>query len=206
VSEARTPRLRRARVCLGLAVLALLTSCVSQETKRDAINDINAAFKAEYEATLARNGTRVITASPGEAFDAVYAAFVKLGLVVRQQSRALGLISAEAPAPLPLSRDEWDRAATIDLPKAKELLRRHIGPLAELFHFEPEGIDTVMTATVIGTSGGCEISFTMRMREVAPPKSGLPRRDYPPPTALKVGLDKLWSAVDRELAAQPRKP
>jgi len=44
------------------------------------------------------------------------------------------------------------------------------------------------------------------MREVAPPKSGLPRRDYPPPTALKVGLDKLWSAVDRELAAQPRKP
>jgi hypothetical protein len=46
----------------------------------------------------------------------------------------------------------------------------------------------------------------MRMREVAPPKSGLPRRDYPPPTALKMGLDKLWRTVDRELAARLRKP
>jgi hypothetical protein len=193
-------------VWLALAVSVLLSGCVSQETKRDAINDINAAFKAEYEATLARNGTRVVAVSPAEAFNAVYAAFVKLGLVVRQESHALGLISAEAPAPLPLNRAEWDRAATVDLPKAKELLRRHIGALAELFHFEPEGTDTVMTATIIGTSSGSEISFTMRMREVAPPKQGLPRRDYPPPTALKVGLDKLWGAVEREVAALPRKP
>jgi hypothetical protein len=46
----------------------------------------------------------------------------------------------------------------------------------------------------------------MRMREVAPPKQNLPRRDYPPPTALKIGLDKLWATVDQELAAMPRKP
>jgi hypothetical protein len=196
----------RVRTWLGLAVIALVAGCVSQEAKRDAINDINAAFKVEYEAALARNGTRVVAASPAESFDAVYATFVKLGLVVRQQSLALGFISAEAPAPLPLNRDEWDRAAVIDLPKAKELLRRHVGPLAELFHFEPEGIDNVMTATIIGVRDGSEISFTMRMREVAPPKSGLPRRDYPPPTALKVGLDKLWGSVDREIAALPRRP
>jgi hypothetical protein len=44
------------------------------------------------------------------------------------------------------------------------------------------------------------------MREVSPPKSGLPRRDYPPPTALKIGLDKLWGAVNSELAPSPRKP
>jgi len=196
----------RTRAWLALVALALVAGCVSQETKRDAINDINAAFKAEYEASLAKNGARVVSASPGEAFDAVYAAFVKLGLVVRTQSRALGFINADAPAPLPLNRGEWDQAAAVDLPKAKELLRRHVGALAELFHFEPEGIDTVMTAAIIGVRGGSEISFTMRMREVAPPKSGLPRRDYPPPTALKMGLDKLWGTVDRELAALPRKP
>jgi hypothetical protein len=197
---------RRVRVWLALCGVLLVAGCVSQETKRDAINDINAAFKAEYEATLADNGTRVVAASPAEAFDAVYATFVKLGLVVRQQSLALGFINAEAPAPLPLNREEWDRAATTDLPKARELLRRHIGPLAELFHFEPEGVDTVMTATIIGVRGGSEVSFTMRMREVAPPKQGLPRRDYPPPTALKVGLDKLWASVDREIAALRRRP
>jgi hypothetical protein len=191
---------------LGVALLGLVAGCVSEETKRDAINDINAAFRAEYEATLAKNGTHSVKANPSEAYDAVNASFVKLGLVVTQQSRGLGLITAEAPAPRPLDRSEWDRAVANDLPKTKELLRKHIGALAELFHFEPEGLDTVMTATIIGARGGAEISYTMRMREVAPPKQNLPRRDYPPPTALKIGLDKVWAMVDQELAAISRKP
>ena len=197
----------RRRISTNLAVLAvgLLTGCVSVETKRDAINEVNKAFEAEYEAALAKNGTHVVKARPGEAFDAVNAAMVKLGFVVHEQSRGLGFISAEAPAPLPLNRSEFDRAAAIDLPQAKELLRRHLGALAELFHFDPDGLDTVMTATIIGVRDGSEISFTMRMREVAPAKSDLPRRDYPPPTAVRIGLDKTWGALDRELAAMPQR-
>ena len=194
----------RARIWLSVIAMALLTSCVSEETKRDAINDVNAAFKADYEAELARNGTHFLNARPDEAFDAVYASFVKLGLIVTQQSRGLGVITAQGPAPRPLSQEEWDRAAEADLPKAKELLRRHIGSLAEYFHFEPKGLDIVMTATILAARDGSEISFTMRMHEVASIRSGLPRRDYPPPTALKIGLDKLWTAVDKELAR--RKP
>ena len=199
------PPRNRARIWLGVIAVALLASCVSEETKRDAINEINTAFKADYEAELARNGTHFVNARPEEAFDAVYASFVKLGLVVTQQSRGLGVITAQTPAPRPLTQEEWDRAAETDLPKAKGLLRKHIGSLAEFFHFEPRGLDIVTTATILGTRGGSEISFTMRMHEVAPIQSGLPRRDYPPPTALKIGLEKLWSSVDRELAAR-RKP
>jgi hypothetical protein len=185
-----------------IVALALLVGCVSDDSKRDAINAINAEFKASYEASLARDGTRIVNATPNAAFDAVIAAFVKLGLVVTQQSRGLGVITAEAPAPRPLDRNDWDRAAAADLPQTRELLRRYIGALAELFHFEPEGLDTVMTATIIGRASGSEVSFTMRMREVAPPKQNLPRRDYPPPTALKIGLAKVWAQVDAELAAR----
>ena len=193
------------RLWIGITVLMFLAACVSEDTKRDAINAINAEFRASYEASLAKDGTRIVNATPSVAFDAVNATFVKLGLVVTQQSRALGVITAEAPAPRPLDRNEWDRAAAMDLPPTRELLRRYIGAYAELFHFEPEGLDTVMTATIIGRPRGSEISFTMRMREVAPPKQNLPRRDYPPPTALKIGLGKLWAAVDGELGAA-RKP
>ena len=199
-------RLKRGHIWIGFAMLVFVAGCVSEETKRDAINDINDAFKAEYEATLAKDGTHLVKANPDEAFDAVNASFVKLGLVVRQQSRGLGLITAEAPAPRPLDRSEWDRAAASDLPKTRALLRKRIGAMAELFQFEPEGLDTVMTATIIGVRGGSEISYTMRMREVAPPKQNLPRRDYPPPTALKIGLDKVWATVDQQLAAMSRKP
>jgi len=195
------------RVSAGLALLAaaLVAGCFSVETKRDATNEVNKAFKAEYEAALAKNGTHVVKESPDEAFDAVNAAMVKLGLVVHEQSRGLGFISAEAPAPLPLDRSEFDRAAATDLPQAKELLRRHLGAAAEFFHFNTDCLDTVMTATISGVPDGSAISFTMRMREVAPAKSDLPRRDYPPPTAVRIGLDKTWDAVDRELAALPKR-
>jgi hypothetical protein len=175
---------------------------VSQETKRDAINDINRAFKEEYEAILARNGTHFANVDTGTTFDATAAALVSLGMEIRQQSRGLGFINADAAAPLPLTRSEWDRAGNADVPRARELLRRHVGVLAEFFNFEPDGLDTVITATIIEARGGSEVSLTMRLREVAPPKSGLPRREYPPPSALQYGLGKIWSALERELRAK----
>ena len=187
---------------LGLTAALILAACVSQETKRDAINAINAEFRADYEAGLARDGTRTFKQPPGTTFDAVNAALTRLGMVIEKRSPEIGFIAAEAPAPLPLDRSEWDRAAKVDLPKARAILARHIGPLAELFNFEPEGLDIVITATVIETTGGSEVSFTMRMREISPPKQDLPRREYPPPTAAKMGLDKIWKTVDLELAAR----
>jgi len=196
---------KRACIWLWLAGTILLAGCVSVETKRDAINDINRAFKEEYEVILARSGTHFASASVGETFDATAAALVSVGMEIRQQSRGLGFINADAATPLPLSRSEWDRAGAADLPRARELLRRHFGLLAEFFTFEPEGLDTVITATIIEVRGGSEVSLTMRMREVAAPKSGLPRREYPPPSALQAGLDKIWGALERELRAKARR-
>ena len=195
---------RRFGVVLWLAAATGLAGCVTQETKRDAINDINRAFKQDYEAILARKGSHFVSANAGDTFDAAARALASLGMELRQQSRGLGFINADAPAPLPLSRSEWDRAGAADLPRAKEILWRHVGPMAEFFNFEPEGLDVVITATIIEARGGSEVSLTMRMREVAAPKSGLPRREYPPPSALQVGLDKIWAALERELKARPR--
>jgi len=196
---------KRACVWLMLAGTILLAGCVSMvsvETRRDAINEINRAFKEQYEAILARNGAHFVYAGAGATFDATLAALVNLGMEIPQQSRGLGFINADAAAPLPLSRAEWDRAGTADLPWARELLSRHVGLLAEFFTFEPEGLDIVITATIIEARGGSEVSLTMRMREVAAPKSGLPRREYPPPSALQAGLDKIWGTLDRELKAK----
>jgi len=72
---------------------------------------------------------------------------------------------------------------------------------ADFISFEPEGLLTVINATTVDSAGGCEVSLTMRMREVAPPKSGMPRREYPPPTAVRIGLDKIWAQFEQELRA-----
>lgn len=194
------PARKRACAWLGLAVVALLVGCAEQSI-RDAIGAINAEFQREYEKTVKENGTHVVSADPQDAYDAVLAALVKMGLVIKEQSRGLGVISAEAPAPTPLSKGEFDKCAAIDLPRARDIIRPYLGPLAESFKFDAKGLDTVMTATIIGTPAGSEISFTMRLREVGPPDTRFPRRDYPPPNVTRCGLDITWNAVNRELAA-----
>jgi len=190
------------RAGIALVAVLALAGCVTQETRRDAVEEINRAFRAEYEAVLGKRGTRVVAAPHAEVFDATRAMLVRLGLTVRQQSPGLGLLTADALAPRPLSREEWERASVADLPKARELLARHVGALANLFTFEPEGLSIVINANVLETPGGTEVAFAMRMREVDAPKSGMPRREYPPPTAVAIGIDKLWDELDRELRSR----
>jgi hypothetical protein len=64
----------------------------------------------------------------------------------------------------------------------------------------------VISGTVVEVPAGTEISFTARMREIAPPESGFPRREYLPPTAVRMGLDKMWAEVEREFKATYRRP
>ena len=196
---------KRACVWLWLAMAIVLVGCASQENIRDAITAINNEFQKEYEGILGEKGTRAVGANPGETFDAANAALVSLGMVIRQQSRGIGYLNAEAPAPAPLARSEWDRASAADLPKAREILGKHVGPLAMFFQFEPEGLEIVVNVTIVEEGAGSRVSLTMRMRETAPPKSGLPRREYPPPTAVRIGLDKVFIALERELNARRRK-
>ena len=42
------------------------------------------------------------------------------------------------------------------------------------------------------------------MREIAP-RPGMPRRDYPPPTGVRMALDKIWAAFDQALAEQDKR-
>ena len=66
-------------------------------------------------------------------------------------------------------------------------------------NFEPDGLEIVINAALLDGPAGVEVSLTARMHEVAPPKSNMPRRDYPPPTAARIALGKLWQSYEREL-------
>jgi hypothetical protein len=124
---------------------------------------------------------------------------------VTDQNPALGYLSVSGPAPRPLDLPEWREAEKADLPRAREIIAKPLGSIAAgLFTFEPEGLAIVMNVTLIPKGAGCEIALTMRMRETAPPKSDLPRREYPPPTAVRKGLDKIWTVFEQELRTARR--
>lgn len=191
----------RRRAWLGMAVGLLVAGCVTQGEKRDATLAVNSAFQAEYEKILAEKGVRRYKVKKTEAFVALYAALSRIGMRVESQESEVGYLSVYAASPIPLNAQEWRQAADADLPKIRALARPYVGMAADFISFEPEGLLTVINATTVDSAGGCEVSLTMRMREVAPPKSGMPRREYPPPTAVRIGLDKIWAQFEQELRA-----
>jgi len=172
---------------------------MTQDQVRDAIVDVNSDFRVEYERVLAEKGSRRYQVPRTRAYDAVLAAMQRLSMRIADQASDLGYVSVSAPAPSPLSAAEWSQAAEKDLPRLRDIASRHVGIVAHFLDFEPDGLEIVINATVIESAGISEISLTMRMREYAPPKSGRPRREYAPPTAVRLGLDKIWRALDREL-------
>jgi hypothetical protein len=190
-------------------MLALsMAGCATPDSKEIgcAVTAINQNFRADYEIILKQNGTREFKVSRAEAYDAVRVSLARVGMTVESQDPVLGFVSVFGPAPRPLDLNEWNQAAAADLPRARQIIGPCIGMYSHFFTFEPEGLEVVITATVVEGAGGTSVSYTARMREIAPPRSGIPRREYLPPTAVWMGLNKLWAELEREFKATYRRP
>jgi hypothetical protein len=198
--------LSRRLVAGYLAAALLLAGCVTIEDKRCAVEAINKEFRKDYEAILVKEGTRVFSVSRAEAYDAVRISMARLRMTVEAQDPVLGYVNVFAPAPLPLNDAEWRQAAEADLPRAREIIGPCVGAFRHFFEFEPAGLETVISGTVVELPSGTAISFTARMRETAPPRTGFPRREYLPPTAVRMALVKMWAEIDREFKATYRRP
>jgi len=166
---------------------------------------LNEKLRVEYERALEERGTRTLKVSRAQAFEALRAGLVRLGMIVENSDPDVGTLTVAAPAPRPLSADEWRRTVQSDLPMMAEILCPILGPYCTGIKFEPDDYVIAINATVRGIEGaGSEISLTTRMREIAP-RPGMPRRDYPPPTGVRMALDKIWAAFDQALAAQDKR-
>jgi len=193
---------------VAAALLALLAAgCMTQDKVRDAIVEVNTVFRTQYESILAQKGTRVFAVNKDAAFPGVRAAMFQLGMHLESQDAGLGYLNFSAPAPRPLNLQEWREVAQADLPMMRDIAARHVGLIPSWFiSFEPEGLEIVINATVIPAGAASEVSLTMRMRQVTPPPSGMPRREYAPPTGVHKGLDKIWAQIEHELGVKGRSP
>lgn len=191
----------------ALVVTAILgaAGCATDQEIGAAVRAVNQAFQSEYEIILKQKGNRVVSAPKRDAFDAIRIALARLGFQAESQDPGLGYLAVFALAPAPLNIAEWQQATAADSPRLRQIAREHVGMAAEFIGFEPEGLQVVITATVLDRSGDADVSLTMRMREIAPPRSGIPRREYPPPTAVRMGLDKIWAAFEQELSLRSSK-
>jgi hypothetical protein len=185
--------------CFLLLLPVLVSGCVSEQAKRDAVTAVNLEFRKEYERTLLEDGTRVYAITPNLAMEAMHRILQQMGMRVETEDLTLGVGRFAANAPTPLTTEEWRQTSNADLPKLQGIARPYVGWLAtEFIRFEPEGLEIVITVTALSLASGTEVSLTMRMREIEAPRSGMPRRDYPPPTGLRIGLTKIWDEFEAQ--------
>jgi hypothetical protein len=190
-------------VCAGTLLAVSLIGCANDQQKINAINAVNQGFRVEYEKLLAEKGSRIYKLNRADAFLALRVALASLGMRTERQDLTLGHLAVAAAAPLPLSDEEWRSASQADLPLLQRLIEPHVGIAANFVKFEPQGLEVVINATVLEAAAGTEISLTVRLREIAPPRSGWPRREYVAPHLLNVGLEKIFAAFEREVRAGP---
>jgi hypothetical protein len=177
----------------------------SPQQVNEAFTRLNSAFKSEYERILAQRGTRAVATRPQEAFAAMHAGLVRLGMIVESQDPLAGTLTVAAPAPRPLTIDEWRTVVAADAPMMGAILCPVLGPYCKTIRFEPDDYVIVINATVLpGAGSASEVSLTTRMREIVP-RPGVPRRDYPPPTGVHMALDKIWASFELELGARRRR-
>ena len=171
----------------------------------EALTRLNNAFQDAYERILDERGSRTDAAARATAFDALAAALRRLGMIVESRDPDAGSLTVAAPAPRPLSADEWRRVVQIDGPMMAGILCPALGEYCRQIRFEPEDYVIVINATVLAAvNNASRISLTTRMREIVP-RPGVPRRDYPPPTGVRMALDKIWAEYERESATRPKR-
>jgi hypothetical protein len=190
-------------ILLG-AVSIILSGCVTDQDKINAINALNASFRADYEKILADKGSRTFKLNSHDVFVAMRVAMAGLRMRTENQDESLGHLVVVGAAPLPFDDMEWQRASNADLPLLRSIIAPYVGSFSASFvHFEPQGLEVVIGTTFVETANGTEVSLTARLREIAPPRSGWPRREYLSPTVVNTGLDKIWAALLQELRAGP---
>jgi len=203
----RQARCRFASAALAALLAALMAGCASDQSLADAAKAVSESFRVDYERILKERGTRLY---PRRREDAVYrlrSAAQQLGMRIESYDIDLGYVRFSGPAPQPLTLREWGEVAEADLPKMRAIVEKYVGPVFKwAVPFETDGLEIVINATAVPVSEGSEISLSMRMRELKPPPTGFPRREYPPPTAVSRGLDKIWAAVDAAMEVRPRSP
>ena len=94
------------RIIIGLSLVMVAASCVTDKQYNRAIFKVEAAWKEINDRTLDSDGHRFFKATKQQGFMAAQLSASRLGMVVEEQSYETGFLFLSAPAPVPLTMSE----------------------------------------------------------------------------------------------------
>jgi hypothetical protein len=187
---------------ISVASLALLiTACVTLDASYNrAILKLESAWLQENLRILESDGHRLFKASKQQAFEAAQLTVRRLGMAVEEQNYDTGFLLATAPAPTPLTMEEWAEVQKQDTAGFQKIIAQDIGSLSYFATLDPSGKDVVGNVFITEKEAKVEVSIGLRLRSTRATTDRL-RRLQAPPTAVRMGLRKFWNAFEIELGS-----
>jgi Caspase domain len=187
-------------ICVASLVL-LTTACVSLDASYNrAILKLESAWLQENIRILDSDGRRLFKASKQQAFEAAQLAVRRLGMAVEEQNYGTGFLLATAPAPTPLTMEEWAEVQRKDTEAFRKIIAEEIGSISYFAILDPSGKDVVGNVFITEKEDKAEVSIGLRLRSTRATTDRL-RRLQAPPTAVRMGLSKFWNAFEIELGS-----
>jgi hypothetical protein len=192
---------------IAASSLVLLTTACGAFTANynQAILKLDSAWLQANVRLLETDGKRMFKASKQQAFESAQLALRRLGMVVEEQNYATGYLLATAPAPIPLTMEEWAEVQQKDTEGFRDILAQEMGLLALFATLDPAGKDVLGNIFVNERGAEVEVSIGLRLRSTVS-SSDRVKRLQAPPTAVRMGLRKFWTAFETEIGSSAAVP
>lgn len=190
------------RITCVVGAVLLLAGCVTASQHNMAIANIDAYWKEKNDKVVATEGRRIVQATQREAFIAAQRAAQRLGMIVEDQDRATGFLLASSVAPTPLTQDEWKIVQENDTDEMRKVVGETIGAASWFVDLDPTGKEVLANVLVNEAAEGTEVSLAIRLRSTRATVDR-DRRLQPPPTAMRIGLEKFWQVFEEEIGQKP---
>jgi hypothetical protein len=184
---------RKVHLALARAVCVLfsifLGGCV--ETINAGLRDLDAKWERENARILQQSGTRYYKVSRDNAHRALLIALSNLGMIIEQQDSKMGFINAKANAPSPLSISEWTEVRRLEEPRAQAE-----SGMGKLIIITPDNREIIINSFVLERSSDVQVTIRFRV-SIKNPVHGLYHGSQPPPSAVRIGIRKVFDEFER---------
>jgi hypothetical protein len=186
------------RVLSVILLMLVMAACVSSKQYNQAILQLESAWKETNKRTLESEGRKLFKATKQQGFTAAQLSVRRLGMVVEQQNYETGFLLVTAPAPVPLTMSDWEEVQKSDTKKMRSIIAEQVGYVSWFVTLDPSAKDVLANIFITEQGENIEVSIGLRLRNKKAEASRV-RRMEPPPTAVRMGLRKLWSVFEQEL-------
>lgn len=178
-------------------VVPFLTGCPTIPEVNQSFRRVDNMWLSEYRQMEETVRTRIVEGSYPEVMAAVEKALSSIGFAVEVAQIADGKIVGVADEPTPLTKDEWKTVVREEKSRVSD-----VGGWYMQMSEKPVGYKINVRVAVTPTVKGTVIKLGYEMSHPEYASMGVNANKAAPPTAVRIGSERFWAALAKELAAK----